>query len=144
MNITRDVISDLWALCESGEATADTRALVEEYLASNPDFARSLRENGPALLGQAPSLPPDLEARTLTRTRRKLIGRNWPLFFAVMFSMLAFGRIVSDTSFDVSPRQFIVTAAIAVAFWITFIVRLFWFQSRVLGSATWKGSSGKG
>jgi len=143
MKVTRDVISDLWALCESGEATADTRTLVEEYLASNPDFARSLRENGQALLGQAPSLPPDLEARTLMRTRKKLIGRMWPLFFAMMFSMLALGRLVSDTSFDVSPRQFIVTAAIAVGFWITFFVRLFWFQSSVLGRATWKPSPGK-
>jgi hypothetical protein len=143
MKVTRDVISDLWALCESGEATADTQALVEEYLASDPDFATSLRENGQALLGQAPSLPPDLEARTLTRTRRKLIGRSWPLFFAMMFSMLAFGRIVSDTSFDVSPRPFIATAAIAIGFWITFFVRLFWFQSRVLGKAASKGSREK-
>jgi hypothetical protein len=36
----------------------------------------------------------------------------------------AFGRIISDTSFDVSPRKFIIAAAIAVCFWIAFFVKL--------------------
>jgi hypothetical protein len=43
----------------------------------------------------------------------------------MVFSMLAFGRIISDTSWDVSPRNFIVTSAIAVAFWIAFFVTLY-------------------
>jgi hypothetical protein len=39
-------------------------------------------------------------------------------------SGLAFGRIISDTSFDVSPGKFIITAAIAVCLWIAFFVKL--------------------
>jgi hypothetical protein len=46
------------------------------------------------------------------------------LQLALISSGLAFGRIVSDTSFDVSPRNFIVTAAIASGFWIAFLVTL--------------------
>ena len=39
-------------------------------------------------------------------------------------SCLALGRIVSDTSFDVSPRKFVVTASIDVCVWIAFFVKL--------------------
>ena len=46
MHVTRDVVSDLWPLYASGEASADTRALVDAFLAGDPAFAQSLRESG--------------------------------------------------------------------------------------------------
>ena len=46
------------------------------------------------------------------------------LQLAMIMSGLAFGRIISDTSFDVSPGKFIITAAIAVCLWIAFFVKL--------------------
>jgi len=126
MKITRDVVVDLWPLYESKEASADSRAVVEEFLRGDPEFARSLREDSSAkVLAAAPAAPePDHEARAFARTRKRLVLKDWPLFFAMIFSMMAFGRIVSDTSFDVSPRAFIVTASIALAFWIWFFVNL--------------------
>ena len=36
MKITRDVVTDLLPLYVAGEASADTRALVEEYLLEDP------------------------------------------------------------------------------------------------------------
>ncbi len=56
---------------------------------------------------------------------------DWFLFLAMLFSALAFGRIVSGTSWDVSPRRFIITAAIALAFWIAFFVRTFVIRKQV-------------
>jgi hypothetical protein len=47
------------------------------------------------------------------------------LQLALVFTCLAFGRIVSDTSFTVSPRGFIATAAVAACFWAAFLVRLY-------------------
>ena len=41
MKITRDVVSDLWPLYSSGEASADTRVLVDEFLRDDPEFARA-------------------------------------------------------------------------------------------------------
>ena len=38
---------------------------------------------------------------------------------------VCFGDHRADTSWDVSPRNFIVIAAIAVVFWIAFFVTLF-------------------
>jgi heme/copper-type cytochrome/quinol oxidase subunit 4 len=43
MNITREVVTDLLPVYFSGEASADTRALVEDYFRQNPDFERIAR-----------------------------------------------------------------------------------------------------
>jgi len=51
---------------------------------------------------------------------------------AILFSAFAFGRIVSDTSWDVSPRNFIITAAIATCFWIAFFVTLWRMRARIM------------
>jgi hypothetical protein len=121
MNISRDVIIDLWPLYIAGEAGADTRSLVDEYLQRDPDFARQLQETPDLdlLRTVAPPLPPDREARAFNRTKRLLHGWDWSLILlmeARLFSSFAFGRIVSDSSWDVSPRNFIITAVIAAGF----------------------------
>ena len=135
MNITREVINDLWPVYAAGEASADTRALIEEFLGQDPEFARILRGRGAeGLLGQdVPRLPPDSEARALRKTKRLLHGWDWLLFLAMIFSCFAFGRIVSDTSWDVSPVNFIVVASIALAFWIAFFTRLVLVRKKVYG-----------
>jgi hypothetical protein len=126
MKITREVIHDLWPIYQSGEASAASRKLVEEFLKSDPELERTLREDvSVELLADAPiRLEPDHEMKALNRTKRALVKQEWPLFLAMMFSCFAFGRIVSDTSWDVSPRNFIITAAIAAMFWVWFFVRL--------------------
>jgi hypothetical protein len=133
VNVTRDVINDLWPLYAAGEASTDTRALVEAFLRADPEFAELLhRRDEEGLLGhELPRLPPDHEARALRRTKRLLHGWDWTLSLAMIFSCLAFGRLVSDTSWDVSPVNFIVVASIAAVFWAAFFTRLVWVRKRV-------------
>lgn len=133
MTITRDVITDLWPVYAAGEASADTRALVEEFLRQDPEFARLLQgQEGEGLLHlPAPPLPLDREAQALNRTKRLLHGHDWLLLFALLFSGLAFGRIISDTSWDVSPVNFLITAAIAASFWTAFFARMVWVRRSV-------------
>jgi len=131
MTVTRPVIIDLWPSYAAGEASAETRALVEEFLHGDPEFARQLQENPLAAI-QPPSLPPDTEVHAFTRARRRLSGYPWLLQMAVLFSALAFARIVSDTSWDVSPRRFIITAGIASAFWIGFFVTLWRMRASIM------------
>jgi hypothetical protein len=135
MNITREVIIDLWPVYTAGEASADTRRLVEEFLKQDSEFARVLQAGVDAdlLRSEVPILPPDREAQALTRTKRQLHGWDWSLvllLFAMQFSGFAFARIVADTSWDVSPIQFIITAAIAAVFWCAFLIRLFWLRRK--------------
>jgi len=131
MTITRSVILDLWPAYASGEASPDTRALVDAFLRDDPELARQLRDDplGPL---ESPMPPPDLEIRALTKARRRLGGFRSLLFLALLFSGMAFGRIVSDTSFDVSPRRFIIAASIAAVFWIAFFVSLIRMRGRIL------------
>ena len=123
-NVTREIISDLYVLYSSGDATPDSRRLVEEFLAQDPDLAATLKETGGAVSILPAPLPPAHELKTLDRIKRRLSGPLWLMQLAIVMSCLAFGRIVSDTSFDVSPRNFIITAAIAVCIWIAFFVKL--------------------
>jgi len=77
MKITRDVILDLWPVYEAGEASADTRALVEAFLAEDPEFGRLIREERRDLMSQNESiaLPPDQEQAAL-RTTQTLLKRR--------------------------------------------------------------------
>jgi hypothetical protein len=137
MNVTREVINDLWPVYAAGEASADKRELVEAFLRQDPEFANLLQGRGEEglLRHDIPRLPPDREAQAFRRTKRRLRGWNWLLFMAMIFSCFAFGRIVSDTSWDVSPVNFIVTATIAAASWVAFFTRLVWVRARWVAGA---------
>src|SRR6476660_473482 len=134
MNITREVITDLWPIYAADEASPDSVALVEEFLAKDQELASALRDDVTEQLAAAhvPRLSPNIEAQALNRTKRLLHPFNWLFFFAVLFTCFAFGRIISDTSWDVSPRNFILTAAIALCFWVAFFSRNVWMLQRTL------------
>ena len=133
-NVTRDVITDLWPLYVSGEASQDTRQLIAAFLSEDPAFAQRLGQSvsEPLPGHDVPSLPPGHELKTLALIKSRLTGPRWLLQLALVFSALAFGRIISDTSFDVSPRRFIATAVVAACFWAAFLVRLFRGRKEVL------------
>jgi len=78
LEVTRDVVGDLWPLCESGDASADSRALVEAYLGEDRAFASQLKES--EMLNRAMPeihLSPNAELRLLRdaqdRARLKLM-----------------------------------------------------------------------
>lgn len=79
MNPTRDLITDLLPAYFSAEASADTRALVEEFFAQDPEFERMARRLAAGLNIVKSAVPPDqddLEKRALMRTRTELRGKN--------------------------------------------------------------------
>ena len=43
MNVTREVILDLLPVYLSGEASPDTRSLIEEYMKQDPELAQRIR-----------------------------------------------------------------------------------------------------
>jgi hypothetical protein len=134
MKITRDVIADLWPVFASGEGSPDTKRLVEQFIERDPEFGRLLRDKSAdeLLKTAAPALPPDHEVKALNRTKKVLLGTNWLFFCALGFSLVAFGRIVSDTTWSNSPKPFIGLAVIAAAFWIVFLARLAAAQRKAL------------
>jgi hypothetical protein len=133
MNVTREVIADLWPLVAAGEASTDSRALVDEFLRGDPAFAQELKVQDAERLigGVAPALPPSRESQALAQTKRALHGHDWLLFAAMMATAQAFARIVADTSWDVSPRVFIFWAVIAAGLWAGYWGRAWWVRRKV-------------
>jgi ferric-dicitrate binding protein FerR (iron transport regulator) len=81
LEVTREVVNDLWPLCRSGEASGDSRALVDRFLAEDREFASMLAE-AQELRGAMPNLRLSAEAerqlldsaRSRARTRLLLTG----------------------------------------------------------------------
>jgi len=74
MEITRNVINDLLPAYLAGEASADTRALIEEFLRRDPELASQINEQKKlefldSTLKGAPTMPMDHEVQTLARTK---------------------------------------------------------------------------
>jgi hypothetical protein len=118
MKITRDVVSDLWPLYEAGEASSDTKALVEEYLAREPAFGATLRG---ALTLPLVDVPARKDAtRALSRTRDLVHGRGWlrgVRLFALVMTVFALKRLLQEASWTGSPAQFIAEAMTAAIAW---------------------------
>jgi ferric-dicitrate binding protein FerR (iron transport regulator) len=95
--VTRNVVSDLWPLYKSGDVSADSRKLVDAYLAEDPTYAGMLRQSE-HLPGVMPGfrLSPDAERRLLddarqrARTKLMLIGGAMALA-----GLLAIGALVA-------------------------------------------------
>jgi hypothetical protein len=90
MKVTDDVMNDLLALYLAGEASADTRALIESHARENAAFASRVEAAGALLpIGLPPAGPPrDLELRALAETRRFIVLRTVFWAGALLFTLL--------------------------------------------------------
>lgn len=125
MNVNRDVITDLLPLYLAGEASAGTRALVEEYLRDHPDFAAEMRsraERSTAPISPAPvPLAPDHEKATLERIRHFNRRRNQLRGVAIALTVIPFTVGVDDRINWVMLRD---NPTQAVMFWIAAVACL--------------------
>ena len=122
MKVTRDIINDLIPLYFAKECSADTRALVEEYLQENPRQAEEIRRvmAMPLPRGVAPTKLPD-ETRAFREARRRLRQRALLMGLAIFFSLAP----LSISNFDGrvwwclrdAPGTALIYASIAVVFW---------------------------
>src|SRR5579864_475214 len=90
MNVTREVILDLLPVYLSGEASPATRALVEEHMKQDPELAERLRRlSADEFAKSVPlALPPEVELRSLRRTRRLLSWQRWVFGLGIFFSAM--------------------------------------------------------
>jgi anti-sigma factor RsiW len=119
MNITRDVIRDLLTVYLTGDASVDTRALVEEYLAGDPALKAEAdgAATGRVILPPTPPAPAAAELQTLAKTRELMKTRTSTLVMAVVFTVLPFtftltGGRITFVLFRDAP-------VIAMAWWCT-------------------------
>src|SRR5579872_4025267 len=94
MKITQDVIVDLYPLYLSGEASTDTRAIVEEFLRHDPEFARLVNQQmSETLKAGRPTLPPEHELRTILKTQAIISRRSWLLAIALFLTFIPFSFV---------------------------------------------------
>ena len=128
MKVTRDVITDLLPAYYAKEASADTRALVDEFFAQDPEFGRLAKEQQDADLFAAPPsarLRPDHELEALIKTRVSLRFRSFWLALAIMFTAFPMSAVFSSKGLvwfmlRDAPEFASTCIAIAVACWILF------------------------
>jgi predicted anti-sigma-YlaC factor YlaD len=131
MDVTREVILDLLPVYLSGEASPATRALVEQYMQQDPELAQRIRLQWTENFAKvAPStLPPELELRSLRRTRSLLNWQRWLFGFGIAFIALS---LTSEISFSGGhlkefhfllrdyPAQFGTCLILGAACWIAY------------------------
>jgi hypothetical protein len=100
MNVTRQVVTDLLPIYFSGDASGDTKMLVEDYFRQDPDFERIARSAATPLDTLRAATPiaasPAREKRDLESVLWGLRRRTW-LFGVSLFLTL------SPLSFDFAP-----------------------------------------
>jgi hypothetical protein len=97
MTVTRDVILDLLPLYFAGHISTDTKALVDEFLQNDPDFARMSQRFDALLKDHAALADGDaMECRAFERTRRLLRFRNQTVGMAIAYSLLPFSFLFKD------------------------------------------------
>jgi ferric-dicitrate binding protein FerR (iron transport regulator) len=128
MNVTKDVINDLYPLYAEKECSADTRALVEEYLQLNPQHAEELRRvMSTPLPGAVPPAKALEEVQALREARRVVRRRSWLMAFAIFFSVAPFSFFSADGRtwwlLRDAPGSALVYATLGVVFWIIYVVQ---------------------
>jgi anti-sigma factor RsiW len=84
--VTREVIIDLLPAYFSGEASEQTRQLVEGYFEGDPEFARMARHMNDKLLQAVPvELPQNHQMKTLRRAQSATMWRVIALAVVLLF-----------------------------------------------------------
>ena len=129
MNVTRELVTDLLPVYFSGEASAATRALVEEYFREHPDFEASARRaGGPLESLKVPALTADKEKEKLALERARLVveTRSSFLLLAVLFTLMLFLFRIQDHKivwvlWTKSSITGVIFAATALLFWLFYL-----------------------
>jgi hypothetical protein len=89
MKVTQNVVHDLLPAYLAGEASADTVALVEEFLRLDPDLARTVEGLRATPLPEPPiALRPTQEKETLNMTKQLLRWRGILMALAIFLTLL--------------------------------------------------------
>ena len=143
MNVTREVITDLLPIYFSGEASEDTKALVEEYFRQDSDFERVARSAATPLEALRTAAPiaagsekekRDLECvRWALQWRRVLFVVSLFLTLVPLSFLFAHDHVVSIVVRD-GPWEAAFCWSLAVLFWFLYFARLRQHTASLVGA----------
>ncbi|HLW51823.1 MAG TPA: hypothetical protein VKW06_03180 [Candidatus Angelobacter sp.] len=128
MKVEREVIIDLLPAYFSGEASAATRALVEDYFREYPDFEKTARgANSPLEQLKVPisALDAEREKYAFERARQVRETSAAYLWMAILFTLLLFAFRIHDHKivwilWEKSFHTGIMLATVSVFLWLLF------------------------
>jgi hypothetical protein len=138
MTITRDIVIDLLPVYESGEASADTRALVDDFLARDTEFARIVRaaRHRPAPPATTAAPGAEVERTAVNRTLKAIRRKSWTFGLAIFFTLLPFTIAFSGGDVLIflwrDMPAFRLSLVVAAALWFSY-----WRQSQAFRKAGW-------
>lgn len=104
MKVTREVIYDLLPGYFAGEVSADTRALIDEFLATDPEFARMTARFRRLFDERAPRSGKDAPERAdFERARSRAEGLQISGAFAIAYSLAALFPLLMNVIRDQPP-----------------------------------------
>jgi len=141
MNVTREVVTDLLPIYFSGEASGDTKVLVEDYFRQDPDFERIARSAATPLETLRTAAPiaasPEKEKRDLESVLWGLRRRQWLFGVGLFFTLvpLSFdfihGHIVSLMVRD-SPWHAAFDWSLAAVLWFVYFAGVRWRTKKLV------------
>ena len=134
MKITREVITDLLPLNLAGEASKDTQELIDEFLQTDPDFAKLVATQNAPLEKLNINLPKENEVKTLQDTRSLLQKRSIYLAFTIFFLLLPASFTFDDNGVYWMWAKTPVNILIFIAFGIFNAVQYWRISQRLKGS----------
>jgi len=139
MNVTREVVTDLLPIYFSGDASGDTKALVEDYFRENPDFERIARSAGTPLetLRAAPAIAiaAEREKRDLESILWGLKRRQWLFGLGLFLTLTPLRFFFTDGRSD-ALWEAAFDWSMAALFWFLCFARLPW-RTASLVAAIW-------
>ncbi|NJN79690.1 MAG: hypothetical protein HC797_04005 [Anaerolineales bacterium] len=120
--IPQHVILDLLPLYLTDEVSEETRALIEDYLKSDPQLATLAEQAKKATsLQEIPApLNKETEMKSIKKGKKLMTQHNVFLGFAVFTTFLTFPAYISFRDEDPFAPFFI--AGIAIIFWVAFFM----------------------
>jgi hypothetical protein len=89
MKITRNVILDLLPLYLANEVSVDTRVLVEKYLETDPELAKTAKQSAITLPGDIPTpLTKEDKMKAYIEAKRLMFLRTVILAVTISFTLL--------------------------------------------------------
>ena len=126
MNVTRDVVNDLLPAYFSGEASADSRRLVEEYFREDPEFERHARAEDGAWKRLTPPRPltSEVALETILRTKRMIRLRGTWMGIAIFLSLMplsfTFDSRETHWAWQTFPAGAAIAACLAACAWFAY------------------------
>ncbi|VAW33216.1 hypothetical protein MNBD_CHLOROFLEXI01-4909 [hydrothermal vent metagenome] len=127
MKISRDVILDLLPVYLANEASDDTRALVEQFLADDPALAKLVEQSNQERWGGEIPFPLNKEQEMISFEKTKQLLSQQKLFLALAIATTLFFIAFNIVSASVewlgtnSPQLGFVIFIVAGIFWTAFL-----------------------